>query len=148
MTGNTCVGVMPRDTDGLDPWPQATIERENMFEAKIGPTGGARGYTAITGTQSWGIAWWINGYLIPNIVMVRGETYTFSVEGGDNPANNARYHPFYLTSDSEGGYFQKDAAGRAAETVYAGVDAAGNPTARTCVCVLLLGRDYGAFFNF
>ena len=113
----------------MTPWPAATISGETQFLARIGPTGGDRGYTAITSQQSWGIAWWINGYLIPEITMVRGRTYTFTVEGGANEANNARYHPFYITNDQAGGYFQKDAAGRAQETVYAGVDSAGNPTA-------------------
>lgn len=100
-----------------------------MFNAQIGPSGGARGYSAITGTQSWGIAWWVNGYIIPEITMQRGVTYTFTVEGGADPSNQAEYHPFYLTDDPEGGYMQKTAAEKARETIYAGATASGEPTA-------------------
>ena len=58
-------------------------------------------------------------------------TYTFTVEGGSDPADGdgANYHPFYITEDSEGGYAQKSAAEKARERVWAGVDDAGNPTA-------------------
>ena len=34
--------------------------------------------------MGWGIAWYINGLLIPEIYVVRGKTYTFVVEGGDD----------------------------------------------------------------
>ena len=55
------------------------------------------------------------------------------MEGGSDPADGdgANYHPFYITEDSEGGYAQKSAAEKARERVWAGVDAAGNPTAGT-----------------
>ena len=35
---------------------------------------------------------------------MRGKTYTFVVEGGQNPNSPAAYHPFYITDDPEGGY--------------------------------------------
>ena len=54
--------------------------------------------------MGWGIAWYINGLLIPEIYVVRGKTYTFVVEGGQNPNSPAAYHPFYITDDPEGGY--------------------------------------------
>jgi hypothetical protein len=57
----------------------------------------------------WGIAWYINGLLIPEIHVVRGKTYTFVVEGGTNPNSPAAYHPFYITDDPEGGYQFKTA---------------------------------------
>lgn len=75
--------------------------------ARIGPTGGNRGYTPITGLPSWGIAWYINDLLIPEITVERGQTYTFVVEGGNDKTNPARYHPFYITDSSEGGFGQK-----------------------------------------
>lgn len=56
-----------------------------------------------TGIPSWGIAWYINGTLIPELHLMRGTTYTFHVAGGDDPNNGAKYHPFYFTSDAEGG---------------------------------------------
>ena len=58
--------------------------------------------------MSWGIAWYINGYLIPEIIVKRGDTYTFKVEGGDDPSNQAQYHPLYITDDPKGGYASKD----------------------------------------
>ena len=66
---------------------------------------------------------YINGLLIPEIYVVRGKTYTFVVEGGDDKVRQpclhfalndlqkfdlqkfaAGYHPFYITDDPEGGY--------------------------------------------
>lgn len=41
-------------------------------------------------TASWGIAWWVNDLLIPEVYVERGQTYYFTVEGGKNPANQAR----------------------------------------------------------
>ena len=75
-----------------------------MVIDQIGPTGGDNGYSAITGHVGWGIAWYINGLLIPEIYVVRGKTYTFVVEGGDDKEFPAGYHPFYITDDPEGGY--------------------------------------------
>jgi len=50
----------------------------------------------ILGHVGWGISWYINGLLIPEIHVVRGRTYTFVVEGGNNPDIPAKYHPFYI----------------------------------------------------
>lgn len=73
----------------------------------MGPTGGKQGYPAITGHVGWGISWYINGLLIPEINVVRGKTYTFVVEGGNNPDVPAKYHPFYITDDPIGGFEHK-----------------------------------------
>ena len=54
--------------------------------------------------MGWGIAWYINGLLIPEINVVRGKTYTFVIEGGNDPDSPAAYHPFYISDDPEGGY--------------------------------------------
>ena len=35
--------------------------------------------------------------------MVRGQNYTFIVEGGDDPEQPSNYHPFYITSSISGG---------------------------------------------
>merc|ERR1739838_1234747 len=72
---------------------------DGVFFAQIGPTGGNAGYPAITGHVGWGIAWYINGLLIPEIYVVRGKTYTFVIEGGNDPDSPAAYHPFYITDD-------------------------------------------------
>lgn len=79
-----------KDETGPTPWPTRTITNEYSFTARIGPTGGKRGYTPITGVPSWGIAWYINDLLIPEITVERGKTYEFLVEGGDNPSQPAR----------------------------------------------------------
>lgn len=39
-------------------------------------------FTIILGNPSWGIAWFINDQLIPEIYVERGQTYHFWVEGG------------------------------------------------------------------
>lgn len=61
----------------------------------------------LIGHVGWGISWYINGLLIPEINVVRGKTYTFVVEGGLDPEVPARYHPFYITDDPIGGYEYK-----------------------------------------
>ena len=60
-------------------------------------------YPLPTGRAGWGIAWYINGTLIPELVVQRGQTYTFIVYGGDNEGNSAQYHPFYITDSVNGG---------------------------------------------
>jgi hypothetical protein len=81
------------------------------------------------GQPSWGIAWYINDLLIPEIYVERGQTYTFIVEGGNDQTNPARYHPFYITDSSEGGFGQKSEAEQKKQRVFAGVsyDAEGYP---------------------
>ena len=70
---------------------------------------------------SWGIAWYVNGSLIPKLVLRRGVTYTFRVNGGDNPTNDPKYHPFYLTDSPEGGYFQLSPSERLEENPLVGI---------------------------
>ena len=60
------------------------------------------------GHVGWGISWYINGLLIPEINVVRGRTYTFVIEGGNNPDTPANYHPFYITDDPIGGFEYKN----------------------------------------
>jgi len=108
------------------PWyipPIQCFEPEDgVFFAQIGPTGGDSGYSSITGHVGWGISWYINGLLIPEIHVVRGKTYTFVVEGGDDPEFAAGYHPFYITDDPEGGYEFKTRAERRKIRVFAGLE--------------------------
>jgi DOMON domain len=122
---------LPLITDGTfaptaappEPWnipriPQTVTE----ITAHIGPSGGARGYEAITGNSPWGIAWYLNGNLIPQMVMERGTTYNFLVNGGVDPSDDSNYHPFYLTDSSRGGYFQLSPQERLEETPLAGIE--------------------------
>ena len=55
------------------------------------------------GRAGWGIAWFIDGTLIPELVVQRGEKYTFIVFGGDDSRNPAQYHPLYITDSISGG---------------------------------------------
>lgn len=48
------------------------------------------------GHPSWGIAWYLNDLLIPEVYVERGQTYTFVVEGGNDETQPARFHPFYM----------------------------------------------------
>ncbi|GAB6022740.1 hypothetical protein CHUAL_006836 [Chamberlinius hualienensis] len=125
-----------------DVWYIPPIEcpepQDNVFYAQIGPAGGKKGYTSITGHVGWGIAWYINGLLIPEITVVRGKTYTFVVEGGNDIENPARYHPLYITDDPVGGYGAKSQADQQKVNVYAGVqvspdgEAAPSASGRLC----------------
>ena len=92
---------------------QCNEPEDGVFYAQMGPTGGKQGYPAITGHVGWGISWYINGLLIPEINVVRGKEYTFVVEGGFDPEIPAKYHPFYITDDPVGGYFHKTEAEKA-----------------------------------
>ncbi|KAL5284543.1 hypothetical protein ACFFRR_006683 [Megaselia abdita] len=128
---NKCTKSLFNIKDSPDevPWPVNSIANEFILTARIGPTGGKRGYTAITGYNSWGIAWYINDLLIPEIKVVRGETYTFIVEGGNDKFQPAKFHPFYITNSSEGGLGQRNVNEIRDEYVYAGVvyDSEGYP---------------------
>lgn len=88
---------------------QCNEPEDGVLYAQMGPTGGKHGYPAITGHVGWGISWYINGLLIPEINVVRGKTYTFVTEAGYDPEFPAKYHPFYITDDPVGGYEHKTA---------------------------------------
>ncbi|XP_064074896.1 protein Skeletor, isoforms B/C isoform X1 [Vanessa tameamea] len=115
----------PRPSPKVTPWEIPGIQcyepPDGVFYAQMGPTGGKQGYSAITGHVGWGISWYINGLLIPEITVVRGKKYTFVVEGGTDPEVPARYHPFYITNDPVGGYYHKSDAEKKDIEIYAGV---------------------------
>ena len=52
--------------------PALICPSDTTLRAQIGPTGGSKGYSSITGKVGWGIAWYINGLLIPEITLQRG----------------------------------------------------------------------------
>ncbi|XP_028028107.1 protein Skeletor, isoforms B/C isoform X2 [Bombyx mandarina] len=132
QSDNACIGLAELDELGPGAWPARVLSGVTNFTARIGPAGGRRGYTPITdnditngfqpyGHPSWGIAWYINDQLIPEIYVERGKTYTFYVEGGDDRTNPARYHPFYISDSSEGGFGQKKEEEQRKQRVFAGV---------------------------
>jgi hypothetical protein len=70
----------------------------------------------LTGQPGWGIAFFINGTIIPELVVERGRTYTFLVYGGEDPADNSNYHPFYITDSINGGRLLNTQQERAVST--------------------------------
>ncbi|XP_014486776.1 PREDICTED: protein Skeletor, isoforms B/C [Dinoponera quadriceps] len=119
------VPATPAPAPTNDAWEIPAIQcyepEDGIFYAQMGPTGGKHGYPAITGHVGWGISWYINGLLIPEINVVRGKKYTFVVEGGLDPETPARYHPFYITADPVGGYQHKTPEEKAKVKIFAGV---------------------------
>ncbi|XP_076631544.1 DM13 and DOMON_DOH domain-containing protein skeletor isoform X1 [Colletes latitarsis] len=119
------VTATPAPASKADAWVIPPIQcdepDDGAFYAQMGPTGGKHGYPAITGHVGWGISWYINGLLIPEINVVRGKNYTFIVEGGEDPEIPARYHPFYITDDPVGGYQHKTPEEKAKVKIFAGV---------------------------
>ncbi|XP_071955151.1 protein Skeletor, isoforms B/C-like [Antedon mediterranea] len=109
------------ETGPIEGWDELTIHPNvTHFNATIGPSGGEKGYTSITGNVGWGIAWYINGLLIPRLTLTRGTTYTFSVNGGNDPSRSADYHPLYLTNDTGGGYAAIVPSDQITQDIYAG----------------------------
>lgn len=133
---NNCKPVVSRKpVTPSQPWPIPVIRDTLLFTASIGPAGPEnKGYAAITGQQSWGIAWYINNQLIPEIEVQRGIEYTFTIQGGSDPSNPAKYHPFYITDSAQGGYVRKSGSEKQSEQVFAGVDGNGDPTAAGQYC--------------
>lgn len=125
---NTCPDVTSvrkfEEPDPEEAWEKASIHGMDYLVAILGPPGGRKGYAAITGDNpiQHSAVWWINDKLLPEIYVERGKTYYFRVQGGDDPAIPKNYHPFYITSDNGGGYYEKNPAERKLETIYAGVD--------------------------
>ncbi|XP_055339701.1 protein Skeletor, isoforms B/C-like [Paramacrobiotus metropolitanus] len=142
------------------PWPgiKLTGEHTQTFVAQIGPSGGEKGYAGLTGFRSWGLAWYINGSLIPELVLKRGVKYRFFIQGGKNPQTLEYYHPFYITSEPEGGFAQKKEADRIRVRLFAGVRrGANNDYEATAVGPLCLWKeltnnvkpeDYSNFFGY
>ncbi|OQR73501.1 protein Skeletor [Tropilaelaps mercedesae] len=114
-----------RGTDASPPQPWGPFKivgnTVTQFIARIGPSGGAKGYSGITGLPSPGVSWYINGLLAPALYLKRGRTYTFKVEGGDNPHNGRYYHPLYITDSKYGGFAQLTAVEQKDAKIYAGV---------------------------
>lgn len=113
------------------PWPPFRIRDKavDTFIARIGPAAGWKGYMGLTGHSGPGESWYMNGVLVPEIHVQRGRTYTFRVEGGNNPHNARYYHPLYITDSRAGGYAKLTEQERQGVKVYAGIqfDRRGRP---------------------
>jgi hypothetical protein len=68
------------------------------------------------------LAWYINGYLIPELWLRRGLTYAFKVYGGNNPHSAETYHPFIVTDEPHGGFDRLSEEGQRRVRVLAGVE--------------------------
>lgn len=106
------------------PWTQFKVADASMttITARLGPSGGSRGYPGMTGQTSFGLSWYLHGYLAPVVYLERGMKYQFLVEGGNNPSDSEFYHPFIITDEPTGGYGQLDEESRREIRVLAGVE--------------------------
>lgn len=79
---NDCFSFTRSEVNMQDVWEKSQIFDRSIrtFSATLGPAGGKRGYAGITGHVSNGLAWYINGYLVPELFLRRGLTYAFKVE--------------------------------------------------------------------
>ncbi|XP_055376503.1 protein Skeletor, isoforms B/C [Condylostylus longicornis] len=112
----------PKET--LEIWDQVHITDRAIrsFTAILGPSAGKRGYQGLTGHVSNGLAWYINGYLIPELWLRRGLTYAFKVRGGNNPHSPEYYHPLVITDEPRGGFDRLSDAKQSEIRVLAGVE--------------------------
>lgn len=125
-------------TAGIGVWDRVQITDTNVraFSATLGPAGGKRGYAGITGHVSNGLAWYINGYLVPELILRRGLTYAFKVRGGNNPHSPEYYHPLVITDEPRGGFDRLTEAKQNEIRVLAGVEFSrrGRPKATAGEC--------------
>ncbi|CRK86870.1 CLUMA_CG000695, isoform A [Clunio marinus] len=121
-------------------------ERNNLFDksirsftATLGPSGGKKGYSGITNHVSNGLAWYINGFLAPDLYLRRGLTYSFKVRGGNNPHSPEFYHPMVITDEPHGGFDRLSDLKQSEIRVLAGVEYSRRgrpkPTAAGPLCI-------------
>ncbi|XP_071557241.1 protein Skeletor, isoforms B/C-like [Temnothorax nylanderi] len=123
---NTCIDFTEHNEKifSREPWQKTEIFDRSVrtFKATIGPSGGKRGYQGITGKPSVGLAWYIEGALIPELYLRRGLTYSFRVYGGNNPHSAELYHPLIITDEPHGGYDTLSDLAQSKIRVLAGVE--------------------------
>ncbi|XP_022086676.1 protein Skeletor, isoforms B/C-like [Acanthaster planci] len=120
---DTCpelINIPPYGAEEPPAWPTLEIQDRDQFRLDIGPAGGVRGYSAITGKRGgWKYSWYVDGLLVPVIKLQRGKRYVFNVFGGNDPMDPGHYHPLYLTSSDRGGYAQLSEEEKKGEVIYA-----------------------------
>ena len=101
-----------------------SIKDKNLFNARLGPSGGYKGYGTITGElpSQKTVVWWINDLLMPEIYVYRGRTYIFRIQGGDGFQHLDTNNPLYITDNHVGGYGMKTDYDKERETIFAGVE--------------------------
>ncbi|CAG9766097.1 unnamed protein product [Ceutorhynchus assimilis] len=137
----TCYAFTRSEPELGDPWSKAEIFDKGIrhFTSTIGPSGGKKAYQAITNHTSTALAWYINGFLAPELWLRRGLSYVFKVHGGNNPHNPEYYHPMIITDDPHGGYDRLTDVDQSKIRVLAGVEYSRRgrprPTASGSLCL-------------
>jgi len=145
---NDCFSFTEDEQRKIEPWEKAHIYDRAIrsFSATIGPSGGQRGYAGLTNHVSSGLAWYINGLLIPELWLRRGLTYVFKVRGGNNPHSADHYHPMVITDEPQGGFDRLTDAKQSEIRVLAGVEftrrGRPKPTAAGPLCISKYPEGY------
>lgn len=84
------------------------ISNTTEFNVTAGDAAGDQGYKAITKSESWGVSYYINGKLVPVLILEVGTTYKFNIYTGNDTSDDPNYHPFYITNDAKGNYRNYD----------------------------------------
>jgi len=111
--------------DHVTPWriPPIFDPTKRSFTARLGPSGGKRGYSGRKGNPpSSSLVWFVEGLMAPDLYMRRGLTYTFKVEGGSNPRSAEFYHPLIVTDEPVGGYLRLTKKQKEKVRVLAGIE--------------------------
>lgn len=105
-SSSNCFAFTRSEVKTVDVWTKGQIYDKTIraFKAYLGPSGGKKGYQGVTGQTSTTLAWYINGYLAPELWLRRGLTYAFKVYGGNNPHSAEFYHPLIITDERHGGF--------------------------------------------
>lgn len=106
------------------PWgPFRILEPSlRLIRFMVGPSGGQRGYEGITGQPGSDLAWYVNGFIAPELFLRRELVYNFQVEGGNDPHSPTHYHPLIITDEPIGGYETFSEEQRKEIRVLAGVE--------------------------
>lgn len=133
--------TLTTEKPAIELWDKSQIFDKNIrsFTATLGPSAGKKGYQGITGHVSNHIAWYINGFLAPDLWLRRGLTYSFKVRGGNNPHSAEYYHPLVITDEPRGGFDRLTDSKQSEIRVLAGVEftrrGRPKPTAAGLLCI-------------
>jgi len=118
-----CIPFTTDRTEVTLPWrvPPIFDPNRRIFSARLGPGGGRRGFSGKTGLPASNLVWYIEGLMVPDIYLLRGRSYSFKVEGGNNAKSAEEYHPFIITDEPIGGYNRLTEKQRKKVRVLAGV---------------------------
>jgi hypothetical protein len=138
---NDCISFTTDRKEVTAPWfvPPIFDPAKRIFSARLGPGGGRRGFSGKTGLPASNLVWYIEGLMVPDVYLRRGLTYSFEVEGGNNPRSPDNYHPFIITDEPIGGYDRLSEEQRKNVRVLGGVEftrrgeARGTSSGRLCL---------------